>query len=156
MRPSIDARSIEQLYAITCERYIEQCAKEDPRVTQGPDVDVRSLHAALDAAREAKQLSWRQLAKELGVSASSISRMSNGLKPDVDAFAAMTQWLGMPAEHFFVGPKNERDEDPDLVASLVPLLRARRDLAADDVAYLEEVIGAAAKRFRVERAKRES
>lgn len=114
-------------------------------------VDVRSLHAALDKARESKGLSWRQLAKEIGVSASTISRMANNLKPDVTAFAAMTTWLKMPAEAFYVGDATDDDvEEPDLVAQLVPLLRARKDLESKDVEYLEEVIRAAAKRFRAE------
>ncbi|MFD9287713.1 helix-turn-helix domain-containing protein [Streptomyces sp. NPDC060030] len=118
-------------------------------------MNVQTLHAALDAARAEKGLSWRQLAKELGVSASTISRMANGLKPDVSAFAAMTTWLRMPAETFYASSEDESAKgDPELVASLVPLLRARSDLSGDDVAYLEEVIGAAARRFRAERESR--
>ncbi|MER7721976.1 helix-turn-helix domain-containing protein [Streptomyces flaveolus] len=118
-------------------------------------MDVQALHAALDAARAEKGLSWRQLAKDLGVSASTISRMANGLKPDVTAFAAMTTWLRMPAETFYVTPQDgSAREEPELVASLVPLLRARSDLSGDDVAYLEEVISAAARRFRAERESR--
>lgn len=116
-------------------------------------VDVKALHAALDKARESRGLSWRQLAREIGVSASTISRMSNNLKPDVTAFAAMTTWLHMPAESFYVGSghsSTDLDQEPDLVAQLVPLLRARKDLSGKDVEYLEEVIGAAAKRFRAE------
>ena len=112
-------------------------------------VDVRSLHSALDKARESQGLSWRQLAKEVGVSASTISRMANDLKPDVTAFAAMTHWLKMPAEDFYVGGSaNTGSEQPDLVAQLVPLLRARKDLTSNDIDYLEDVIGAAARRFR--------
>ncbi|MEU7890728.1 helix-turn-helix transcriptional regulator [Microbispora bryophytorum] len=120
-------------------------------------MDVKALHAALDAARIEKDLSWRQLAKEIGVSASTISRMANGLKPDVTAFAAMTTWLRMPAETFYVtSTPRAQGEEPELVASLVPHLRARRDLTESDVAYLEEVIGAAARRFRAERDARSS
>lgn len=117
-------------------------------------VDVKALYAALDAARQPRGLSWRQLAKEIGVSASTISRMAGGLKPDVTAFAAMTTWLRMPAEDFYVGAEAEPSEEPDLLAQLVPLLRARKDLNAGDVAYLEEVIGAATRRFRAERESR--
>lgn len=117
-------------------------------------VDVRALYAALDAARQNKDMSWRQLAKEIGVSASTISRMANGLKPDVTAFAAMTTWLQLPAEHFYIGAGELLAEEPDLVAQLVPLLRARKDLNTGDVAYLEEIIGAAARRFRAERESR--
>jgi len=117
-----------------------------------PTVDVVALHAALDAARGEKGLSWRQLAKELDVSASTISRMANGLKPDVTAFAAMTTWLNMKAESFYRNTENESAEPPELVAELAPLLRARSDLTSEDVAYLEDLIGAAARRFRAERS----
>ncbi|MEK4243720.1 MULTISPECIES: helix-turn-helix domain-containing protein [Janibacter] len=119
-------------------------------MSAGPTINVKSLHAALDAAREQQDLSWRQLAKELGVSASTISRMAQGLRPDVSAFVAMTTWLRMPAESFYLGVE-ETDEEPDLVASLSPHLRARSDLTEKDVSYLEEVIAAAAKRFKSER-----
>lgn len=127
-------------------------------MSESPSVNVKALHAALDSARDAKELSWRQLAKEIGVSASTISRMANGLKPDVTAFAAMTTWLRMPAESFYVGVDAEAAErpEPELVASLGPLLRARRDLTESDVAYLEEVIAAAARRFNAERGERSS
>lgn len=117
-----------------------------------PAVDVKSLHAALDLAREEKGLSWRQLAKELDVSASTLSRMANGLRPDVSAFAAMTTWLRMPAESFYRVAAST-DEEPELVAQLAPLLRARRDLKAKDVEYLEELIGGAVRRFRADRSK---
>jgi transcriptional regulator with XRE-family HTH domain len=122
-------------------------------MSESPSVDVKALHAALDAARTERGLSWRQLAREIEVSASTISRMANGLKPDVTAFAAMTTWLRMPAEAFYVTstPETKDEDEPELVASLVPLLRARRDLTEGQVAYLEEVIGAAARRFRAER-----
>ena len=117
-----------------------------------PAVDVKSLHAALDHAREEKGLSWRQLAKELDVSASTLSRMVNGLKPDVSAFATMTTWLRMPADSFF-RVSASTDEEPELVVQLAPLLRARRDLDDKDVEYLEELIGGAVRRFRADRSK---
>jgi transcriptional regulator with XRE-family HTH domain len=116
-----------------------------------PAVDVRSLHAALDHARVEKKMSWRQLAKELDVSASTLSRMVNGLKPDVSAFAAMTTWLRMPAESFYRVSSTHEDE-PELVVQLAPLLRARKDLNDKDVEYLEELIGGAVRRFRADRA----
>lgn len=104
----------------------------------------------MDAARTEADLSWRQVARELGISASTISRMAQGLRPDVTAFAAMTTWLRMPAERFYENA-GRSDEEPDLVASLGPLLRARSDLTEKDVSYLEDVIAAAARRFRSER-----
>ena len=106
-------------------------------------VDVRALHAALDAERQARELSWRQLAKEIGVSPSLLSRLGNDLRPDADGFATLVRWLNMPAEQFMTsGADDEKRSQPDLLTQLAPLLRARQDLDARDVAYLEEVIRA--------------
>ncbi|MEV6712839.1 helix-turn-helix domain-containing protein [Lentzea sp. NPDC051208] len=119
-------------------------------------VDVARLHAALDAARESKDMSWRQLAKELGVSPSTMSRLANeDAKPDVNAFAAMVTWLGVPAEKFMVDEDDRparTDEEPPLLAELAPLLRARSDLKKEDVEHLEDLIGSAVRRFATERA----
>lgn len=67
-------------------------------------VDVQALHAALDVERRARSLSWRGLAQQLDLSASTLSRMAEGRHPDVVAFATMTTWLGVPAETFYRRP----------------------------------------------------
>jgi transcriptional regulator with XRE-family HTH domain len=107
-------------------------------------IDVQGLHAALDAERMARGLSWRQLAKEIGVSPSLLSRLSNDQRPDADGFATLVRWLNIPAEEFMVDVEGDRgtQPEPDLLAQLAPLLRARQDLNKRDVAYLEEVIRA--------------
>ncbi len=107
-------------------------------------IDVKGLHAALDAERTARELSWRQLAKEIGVSASLLSRLGNELRPDADGFATLVRWLNMPAETFMIDADSHRSEgpEPDLVTQLAPLLRARRDLDKADVSYLEDIIRA--------------
>lgn len=45
-------------------------------------------------------------------------------------------------------------EEPELMAELAPLLRARQDLNSEDKKYLEELIRAAMRRFTAERAAR--
>ena len=50
-------------------------------------INTAALYSALDAARQERQLSWRALAGEIGVSPSLLSRLGNGLKPDTDGFA---------------------------------------------------------------------
>lgn len=107
-------------------------------------IDVRGLYAALDAERTARGLSWRQLAKEIGVSPSLLSRLGNDLRPDADGFATLVRWLNMPAEQFMIDTNDRptNQAEPDLVTQLAPLLRARQDLDKRDVAYLEDVIRA--------------
>src|SRR3954453_5647130 len=107
-------------------------------------IDVHGLYAALDAERTARDWSWQQLAKEIGVSPSLLSRLGNELRPDADGFATLVRWLNMPAEQFMIDTDGARAEqaEPDLVTQLAPLLRARSDLDKRDVSYLEDVIRA--------------
>lgn len=112
-------------------------------------ISTATLYAALDAARSERQLSWRGLAKEIGVSPSLLSRIGNGLKPDTDGFATIVGWLRVPAEQFFEGPDTSPPgEAPDLMVQLAPLLRADKSLDETDIKYLEQVIGATIERAR--------
>ncbi|HVV09190.1 helix-turn-helix transcriptional regulator [Amycolatopsis sp.] len=106
-------------------------------------LDAGRLYQALDAQREARALSWRQLAGEAGVSASLVSRMGNGHRPDLDGFIALVQWLGMPAETFMVWPDGAREgrPRPSLEAQLAPLLRAEEELTESDQQHVLDVVG---------------
>ncbi|GHF59659.1 transcriptional regulator with XRE-family HTH domain [Amycolatopsis bartoniae] len=106
-------------------------------------LDTARLYGALDAQREARGLSWRQLAAEAGVSPSLVSRMGNGHRPDLDGFIALVQWLGMPAETFMVWPEGARQQraKPSLEAQLAPLLRAEEELSEADQQHVLDVVG---------------
>ena len=119
-------------------------------------VNVASLYAALDAARSSKQLSWRQLAGELDISPSTLSRLANGHTPDTAAFTSMVTWLNIDAGKFIRTAHAQKPaEEPDLVAVLTPLLRARSDLDSADIEHLEQLIGSAVRRFDREKATRD-
>jgi len=109
-------------------------------------VDVGALYGALDAARQARDLSWRQAAKEIGVSPSLLSRLANGQRPDADGFVTLARWLGMPTEDFVTGDSPARP--PELAAQIAPLLRAQVGLTPEDRRYLEDVIQATVRRAR--------
>jgi transcriptional regulator with XRE-family HTH domain len=115
-------------------------------------IDVKGLHGALDAQRRAQSLSWRQFAKNIGVSPSLLARLGNGYRPDVDGFATLIRWLNMPAEQFMIDEDDQADRpEPELSAQLAPLLRARKDLSGADVTYLEDVIRATVRRAKADR-----
>jgi transcriptional regulator with XRE-family HTH domain len=97
-------------------------------------------------------MSWRALAGELGIPPSTFTRMANGHAPSAHTFAAMCRWLGSTTENFIVSELPDDAQEQDLLSELAPLLRARKDLTKQDVEYLEELIGAAVKRFNSERS----
>ncbi|SCC55976.1 MULTISPECIES: helix-turn-helix domain-containing protein [unclassified Gordonia (in: high G+C Gram-positive bacteria)] len=116
-------------------------------------IDTDALYAALDAVRRERGVSMRQLAKDIGVSPSLLSRLANGYKPDAEGLMTLTAYLKIPAERFVVGEPGQSDDLPSLMTEIAPLLRARPDLDADDVKYLEDVIDAAVRLKQAVRSK---
>jgi transcriptional regulator with XRE-family HTH domain len=122
-------------------------------------IDVARLYAALNGARNERELSWRQLAAEVGCSPSTMTRLANGYRPDVDAFMALVGWLRMPAEYFTVGDGADNGttaeaKEPELLAQVGALLRARKDLGAEERAHLQEVFAAALRLNSAQRSER--
>jgi transcriptional regulator with XRE-family HTH domain len=65
-------------------------------------VDTRALHAALEAARASRGLTWQQVAREvsatLPVSGAMLTRLSRGGRVTIDVALALAGWLGRTVE----------------------------------------------------------
>lgn len=66
-------------------------------------VDRRALWEALDTARQGRQLTWRDIANQVGTSPSTFSRLKQGLGTDADTFVSLIVWLQARAEDFVEG-----------------------------------------------------
>ncbi|MFC7024785.1 helix-turn-helix transcriptional regulator [Promicromonospora thailandica] len=117
-------------------------------------INTPALQDALDQVRIERALSWRQLAGEIGVTPSLLSRLRNGYKPDAEGFMTLVRWLGIPAERFLMD-EHAAARQPELMAELAPLLRARKDLNKEDIEYLQEVIQATLRRASAKRGERD-
>ena len=62
--------------------------------------DTRALYRALDAQRQARAMSWRQVSDEIGLSAATLARTEHGGRLEVDGMLAMVAWLGRSVESF--------------------------------------------------------
>lgn len=62
--------------------------------------DAEAFYAALDAERRSRRYTWKQVAQEAQVSASTLTRMAQGRRPDVDSLAALVTWAGLSADSF--------------------------------------------------------
>jgi hypothetical protein len=72
-----------------------------------------------------------------------MTRLANGHRPDADAFLALVTWLKMPAEDFTLSQDDqvgERGEQPDFMAQLGVLLRARPDLTTEEKRHVQDVV----------------
>ena len=105
--------------------------------------DIVAFHAALDAQRNAQGLTWKDVAEQAGVSASTLTRMSQGKRPDVDGLALLLAWSGLDASAFLPSANS-----PEPLAQIAANLRADRNLSSESAQALEEIIKVAYERFR--------
>src|SRR2546423_8710700 len=100
--------------------------------------DAEAFYEALDGQRQSKKLAWRQVAAAAGVSASTLTRMAQGKRPDVDSLAALCSWSGLRADDYVRSESKERKPEP--LAMISTLLRADRNLTRQSATMLDDQI----------------
>lgn len=111
--------------------------------------DTLAFYKALDAQRVSRKITWKQVAAESHVAASTLTRMAQGRRPDVDGLAALCAWSGLNSDDFVRAREGVRGT-PETLAMISTLLRADPNLTSDGASYLEEVVAAGYKRMKKE------
>jgi len=62
--------------------------------------DAVLFSAAIQSRILHDELSLREVAKEIGISASTLSRLANGESPDIESFSTVVRWLNADANRF--------------------------------------------------------
>jgi transcriptional regulator with XRE-family HTH domain len=109
--------------------------------------DADAFYAALDAVRQSRRLNWKQVAGESGVAASTLTRMAQGRRPDVDGLAALGAWSGLDVDDYVRSVDDERPAQEPL-AAISTYLRGDRNLSPEAATALEEMIKATYERLR--------
>lgn len=109
--------------------------------------DADAFYGALDGARRARRLNWKQVAGESGVSASTLTRMAQGKRPDVDGLAALVAWSGLDADDYVRSQDNQRPS-PEPLAMISTYLRSDRNLSPEAATALDEMIKATYQKLR--------
>lgn len=99
--------------------------------------DNEGFFAALNAERLSRQLNWKEVAADAGIQASTITRMSQGKRPDVNSLAALLAWSKLKAEDFV---NIENPGEPASLAKITALLRADPTLTPEKALVLEKII----------------
>lgn len=103
-----------------------------------PGFNLEAFLAALDTERLARRKNWKQVAEESKVPASTLSRMKQGKRPDVDSFAKLLAWSSLKAETFI---KSENlPSTATSLSEITALLRADPKLSDESKRTLEHVI----------------
>jgi transcriptional regulator with XRE-family HTH domain len=99
--------------------------------------DTEAFYAALNAARLSRQKTWKDVAQETGIAASTLSRMGQGANPDVNGLAALLQWSNLKAEMFIAGA-GKKGAPP--IAKITALLRADPHLTPQNAKLMEDIV----------------
>src|SRR4029450_2075458 len=108
--------------------------------------DAEAFYAALDSQRQSRRLTWKKVAQEAHVSASTLTRMAQGKRPDVDSMAALLDWSGLKGDMFIRGESHIGEADS--LAQITTHLRADPHLSSEAATALEVVIKTAYERLR--------
>lgn len=100
--------------------------------------DATAFFERLDAVRAQRAMNWKQVAAAVGVSQSTLTRLAQGKRPDVDSLAALVDWANVSADEFVVRVHGEVREEP--LAMVSTYLRADRNLTPAQAAALDSVI----------------
>lgn len=108
--------------------------------------DAERFYRALEAAVSARSKTWKQVAHETGISASTLTRMSQGRSPDAASLAALSAWAGINPSDFVHAPY--RKKRPVAISEISTLLRNDPHLDKGAADALEAIIRTAYERLR--------
>ena len=108
--------------------------------------DAEAFYAALDAERRSRRFTWKQVAQESQVSASTLTRMAQGRRPDVDSLAALVAWSGLSADSFVRDDQGK--PGPGALAMISTYLKSDPHLSPDAADALDQLVKATYERMR--------
>ena len=118
-----------------------------PRAPERRLFDAEGFYAALDAVRQTQKIHWKDVAQRAGVSASTLTRMAQGRRPDVDSLAALCQWGELDADEFMRSkPRDDAEAAP--LAMISTYLRSDPNLSPRAAEALDTVIKATYEQLR--------
>ncbi len=106
---------------------------------------------------------FKSAAKEIGVSHTTLARIINGEKPNIDTLMAVSTWLGVPVTTFIEQPGNLQlsnqivalfEANPKLAAVFSEAL-ARIEVGAAEPSLIREIVDYASYRIQTTERKRE-
>jgi transcriptional regulator with XRE-family HTH domain len=103
--------------------------------------DAEGFFAALDSVRIARSANWKQVATGAGISQSTLTRLAQGKRPDVDSLAALLNWADLDA-NTFVRSGHQRVQETEPLAMISTYLRADQSLTAEAADAIDRVVKA--------------
>lgn len=104
--------------------------------------DSDAFYAALDAQRQSLGFTWKKVAAEAGVSASTLTRMAQGKRPDIDSLAALAAWAKLDTNQFIrLTAESEKEAvSTEPLAMISIYLRSDKNLSPEAARAIDELV----------------
>lgn len=103
-------------------------------------IDSNKLSSMIKSKRG--NLGLRSAAKEIGISAPTLSRIEQGNLPDIETYLKICEWLNVPSNYF-----TTEDIEDNVKSKVTASLRADKTLPKDTVDALVKMINLAYQQF---------
>lgn len=121
---------------------------------EGNEFDGEAFYGAIASTVIARGLTWKQVSQLTGVSATTLTRMAQGRRPDASSLAALSAWAGLnPADYVNLRHKSA---SPEPLARISSLLRSDPRLKPDAAVALEAMLQTAYERLKTPESINES
>jgi transcriptional regulator with XRE-family HTH domain len=111
-------------------------AEED----RNKNFDFSSFYAALDATRDRKDMTWKEVGEATNVSPATLTRMRQGKRPDADSLAELAAWAGLNPADFV---RNTMRAPAEALALISSHLRSDPNLTKESATAIDEMVRAA-------------
>src|SRR5271170_942397 len=96
-----------------------------------------AFYRALETTVTARKKAWKQVSAETGVSASTLTRMAQGRRPDAASLAALSAWSGLNPSDFVQAAYTKPPREA--ISQISTLLRTDPNLDAEAAAAMEAI-----------------
>ena len=109
-------------------------------MTKPAGFDQSAFYAALDSKRQERGLTWKQVAAESGVGASTLTRMGQGKGPDAKGLVSLVAWSGLNLDSFVRSERKPRPRESDTLALVTAHFHSDPHLTADGADTLSRLV----------------
>lgn len=102
--------------------------------------DADAFFEALEKTRINKKIAWKKVADDAGVSASTLTRMAQGKRPDVDTLAALAAWANLKVDNFILGGPPGVHQTENVIEEVAALFRADQSLTPQARSAIEAIV----------------
>lgn len=107
------------------------------------EFDAAGFFSALERSVRARNVTWKEVSNDTGVSQTTLTRMGQGRRPDAASLAALSAWAGLNPANYVPRQFSNRRAEGQTLEQVALLFRQDAQLSDDSRRKLEVIVESA-------------